>query len=97
MSALKRRTRLAPGKRLRRVGARAEREREALLAFQDAVMARAHGACERCMRRKGVHAHHLLPRSRGGKHTLENGAALCARCHGAIHDHTAEDWRKWVR
>lgn len=83
--------------RLRRVGARTARERAALMAFRAAIQDRAQGHCERCGERGELHAHHILPRSRGGKHTPENGAFLCWRCHAAVHDHTAEDWKAWVR
>lgn len=79
-------------------GARALRQAKAEACFRRAVLCRAGGACERCGRRdQKLQAHHLLPRSRGGKHEAKNGAALCRPCHSAVHDHLAEDWRKWVR
>lgn len=83
-----------------KVGARGKREAEALKAFRVAVFERAGGHCERCgvQPRKGeLHAHHLKPRGRGGRHTIENGAALCAGCHDAIHTHRAVDWADWLR
>lgn len=65
--------------------------------------ARAMGA--RVLELSGSHgrleAHHITPRSRASaawKHDpVRNGACLCARCHQAVHDHTALDWRKWLR
>lgn len=33
------------------------------------------------------HAHHVLPRSRGGQNTLPNGLGVCAAGHAAIHAH----------
>lgn len=62
-----------------------------------ALTLRSKGHCERCNGRGVLDPHHLLPRSRGGTDALENLALLCRRCHRAVHDHTAEDWRKWVR
>ncbi len=58
--------------------------------------------CERCKRRQfqELDAHHLKPRSRGGKHEASNGAGLCGGpdgCHRKIHDHVVADWREWVR
>lgn len=95
-SPLKRKT------RLRKRGARAEREAEALAEFRRAVLARARWVCERCSERAGfmpytwLHAHHIKPRSRGGTHDPENGAALCGYCHMGVHSHTVKDWRSWI-
>jgi 5-methylcytosine-specific restriction endonuclease McrA len=36
--------------------------------------------------------HHRLPRSRGGKHTLENLVLLCPAAHDYVHGHPA-----WAR
>lgn len=33
-----------------------------------------------------LHAHHIIPRSRGGKNVIRNGMALCADCHRLRHD-----------
>ena len=83
-------------KPLRRIGARAKREASALAAFRAAVLKRAAGRCERCGKAGKLHVHHIRPRSRGGKHVLENGAALCPRDHRAVHDHTVPDFRRWI-
>lgn len=34
-----------------------------------------------------LHVHHILPRSRGGKHDLENLVTLCSRHHEWAHGH----------
>jgi len=38
----------------------------------------------------GLHVHHILPRSRGGKHDLANLATLCLGHHAYVHDHPKE-------
>lgn len=96
-AALKARQWLQRKKAMSRRGRRAEREEEALKAFRGVVLHRAGWACERCGRTHGLHAHHILPRARGGKHDPANGACLCSRCHGQVHDHVVEDWRRWVK
>ena len=83
--------------RLRRRGARARSEAEAAAHFRDTVLRRSGSACERCGARKPLHAHHIVPRARGGSHDPQNGLALCARCHSGVHDHTAPDWETWIQ
>lgn len=34
---------------------------------------------------KHIHAHHITPKYRGGKNTVENGTTLCEGCHNKIH------------
>lgn len=38
--------------------------------------------------------HHILPRGRGGKDTLDNLVSLHRACHRAVHEHPAEAKRK---
>lgn len=78
---------------LRKKGRRALRDQEALAAFRANPPSR----CERCNRRRKLHPHHMLPRSRGGKHEAENRAWLCFHCHRLVHDHLVDDWRDWIR
>ena len=83
---------------MRPLGARARREAQELADFRRAVLDRSGGRCDRCQQRAGrLEAHHIHPRSRGGGHELENGAALCWPCHIRIHDHSADDWEDWIR
>jgi len=38
---------------------------------------------------RGVHAHHVLPRSAGGTDAPSNLVWLCAQCHRHVHDNPA--------
>lgn len=55
-------------------------------------------SCQRCGSGSGagLHAHHVEPRARGGRHELENLVTLCVRCHAWVHDNpeaaTREGW-----
>lgn len=48
--------------------------------------------CQNCGAKGGphgnteLHAHHIVPKSQGGTHKLENLQTLCARCHDAAHE-----------
>lgn len=95
-----------PRARLRR-RKRIERRRKKSRAFQSwrrAVCLRSGYHCERCgladrERGRRIQAHHLIPRSRGGKDYVWNAAALCSGpggCHEAVHDHVCGDWRDWI-
>ena len=35
---------------------------------------------------RGLHLHHVIRRSQGGKHEVNNLVTLCFRCHMALHD-----------
>ena len=52
---------------------------------------RAEGRCEICGDR-AHHAHHILPRSAGGKDDLANLLAVCWACHRRAHDNP-----QWAR
>lgn len=47
--------------------------------------------CQNCGRKGGprgnaeLHAHHIVPKSKGGTHKLSNLKTLCSDCHKAIH------------
>lgn len=41
--------------------------------------------CDRCWQRPGVHAHHVVFRSRGGDDVAENLLWLCISCHHVMH------------
>lgn len=90
---LKRKAPPKRGSRLRRVGKRAEREADERAAFRADPPER----CEYCGRRGPVQAHHLRPRSRGGRHEPSNRAWLCPRDHDLIHRHLVDDWKEYIR
>lgn len=54
--------------------------------------------CRKCLKTTKLHgvvmhAHHIIPKSAGGKDDPENGLPLCFDCHMSLHDkiwHTAE-------
>lgn len=47
--------------------------------------------CQNCGAKGGpqgrheLHAHHIVPKSKGGTHRLSNLKTVCSRCHNAIH------------
>ncbi|GAB7020291.1 HNH endonuclease [Halostagnicola bangensis] len=59
------------------------------------VYARDDHQCQNCRRRGGpygdveLHAHHIVPKSRGGVHRLENLVTVCKPCHDAVHSRNA--------
>jgi len=55
-------------------------------AMRRKVFARDGHACVHCSSRRGLHAHHVHWRSKGGATTPENLVTLCARCHGLVHE-----------
>lgn len=62
------------------------------------VEARSGGLCEwpSCPE-QATDLHHRLMRSQGGKHTVENLAALCRSHHRHIHDHPAQSYESgWL-
>ena len=44
----------------------------------------------------GLHLHHVVRRSQGGKHEVGNLVTLCFKCHMALHngDHEIEEYVK---
>ena len=55
-------------------------------AMRAKVLARDGQACANCKSRRGLHAHHVHWRSKGGPTTPGNLVTLCARCHSLVHD-----------
>jgi hypothetical protein len=49
------------------------------------IIARAHGLCEKCGKRKAIHVHHLSY-DRVGEERETDLQALCFQCHDEIHD-----------
>jgi 5-methylcytosine-specific restriction endonuclease McrA len=48
-------------------------------------------ACDET-RLRVLHVHHILPRSNGGTHDLDNLVTLCRACHARVHP-----WMVWDR
>jgi hypothetical protein len=56
-------------------------------AWAKAVVRRYGNACQICGWNKArCDAHHRIPKSRGGAHTIENGIVLCPNCHRVEHE-----------
>ena len=55
-------------------------------AMRATVFARDGNACVHCRSRRGLHAHHVHWRSKGGPTTPGNLVTLCARCHSLVHE-----------
>lgn len=55
-------------------------------ALRTKVLSRDGHACVHCKGRRGLHAHHVQWRSRGGLTQLNNLVTLCVRCHGLVHE-----------
>lgn len=67
---------------------RARMDRRA--AWRQAVLDRDGHRCQvewdqNCTGGWDLHAHHLLPRARGGRDLVENGITACGACHRTIH------------
>lgn len=81
-------------KPLRRVGRKGAERRERMDVARPVVFARDLWRCQarivgECIG-EAQHAHHVLPRSRGGPDTLENLVSLCMPCHTWTHAHPDE-------
>ena len=64
--------------------------------FRTAVLEAAGYECQRCGSLFDLEAHHFLPKSRGGEDDPANGICLCHSCHRGVHDHTVDDWDRWI-
>lgn len=54
-------------------------------AWSRQVRKLAGNACADCGATETLHAHHIVPRARGGRNTMRNGVCLCKGCHEARH------------
>lgn len=72
----------------KRVKARRKRQAAKVVkSVRARLVERANSCCERCGMFSGDagHAHHRIPRSRGGKWTMETMEYLCPGCHYDAH------------
>ena len=93
---LQRRTRLRDTVFVTKGNAKTRAGQRRLTTAKAEMRGRSGGWCEAITpecpygRHHGVHAHHLLPRSRGGLHEADNLLHVCHAAHRWIHDHPAE-------
>lgn len=58
--------------------------------------------CQNCAAKGGtngdteLHAHHIVPKSQGGKHKLTNLVTLCEECHRGAHFQRSIPWREYT-
>lgn len=85
--------RRTPLKRSKRIRPQSDAHRESqaeLRALYPALIERSGGCCElrfsSACRGYGEHPHHVLKRSQGGKHTVENLLWSCDPCNSAVED-----------
>lgn len=61
-------------------------------AWATAVIREKGSKCEICgWNRARCDVHHILPRSKGGLNTINNGAVLCPNCHRELHEKAGEE------
>ena len=52
------------------------------------ILRRDHNSCQYCGSTKNLTLDHVIPRSRGGRHTWENVVAACSECNGRTGNRT---------
>ncbi len=63
----------------------AEPDDETPTEMRTKVLARDGHRCQSCRGRRDLHAHHVQPRSTGGRTQLNNLVTTCRYCHGLLH------------
>ena len=62
------------------------------------IKEKAGGRCEKCGSDKYVGSHHIIPRTNYAlRHDLENGVALCRRCHLYWAHKDAVGFTEWIK
>lgn len=81
----------------RRVRKKGERSKFSKM-IRDQVKQECDNQCQQCGGR-GVHLHHVLPRSGGGRGVYTNALLLCNTCHKQVHadDELLKYWQKQFR
>lgn len=98
-SQLRRRTALTRTRFVGKPTSRAKAHRDRMDDLRTVVFAR---DADRCQVRSSVcqgrarHAHHVLPRGRGGPDTLENLISVCVPCHTFLHDNPVWSYERGV-
>jgi 5-methylcytosine-specific restriction endonuclease McrA len=57
-----------------------------------AILAEANGHCAYCGKEAKLTLDHVVPLSKGGKHSKENIVAVCTHCNCSKKDKTLEEW-----
>lgn len=61
--------------------------------IRSAVLSRDGHTCVYCGSKEFIACDHVLPRSRGGRDTMNNLVAACRSCNSSKRDKTPEEWR----
>jgi 5-methylcytosine-specific restriction endonuclease McrA len=57
-----------------------------------AILAQAGGHCHYCGKETNLTVDHVIPLSKGGKHSRDNVVAACLHCNDSKKDKTVEEW-----
>jgi len=61
------------------------------------ILRRDNHSCQYCGTTKNLTLDHVIPRSRGGRHTWDNVVAACSECNGRKSDRTPKEARMQLR
>jgi 5-methylcytosine-specific restriction endonuclease McrA len=67
-------------------GPRRKRKRILSPETKRMVLERDGYCCFFCKAKKDLHVHHMIPRSKGGSHDMENLLTVCESCHAWLHE-----------
>lgn len=62
-----------------------------------AILAEVNGHCAYCDKEAKLTLDHVIPLSKGGKHSKDNVVAACAHCNSSKGDRTLEEWKSVTR
>ena len=58
-----------------------------------AILAEANGHCAYCGKEAKLTLDHVIPLSKGGKHSKDNAVAACAHCNSSKGNRTLAEWK----
>lgn len=78
-----------------RMAARRAKKRQFVISSKDVrrLMSR---PCTHCGATENLHVDHIIPISRGGRHSIGNLQMLCATCNLSKKNKTMTEWRAWL-